>query len=162
MKPASITKSTCYNEKHLPERLPETIDLDQPLKEGTPCPDILWIDSDRVDYERMRDMLERAGHRIHILSDPLATEAVIRTVAPRCLVMADTSPFCAVELFTRLCGAGIDIPAFICVARADVPMAMAALHAGAYDVLEKPLSAAMLARAVKRLLRTSSMESCAK
>jgi two-component system response regulator FixJ len=55
-----------------------------------------------------------------------------------------------VELLEKLKEAGVSIPAVVITGHGDVPMAVAAMKAGAVDFIEKPFEDEVLVEAIKR------------
>lgn len=55
-----------------------------------------------------------------------------------------------VELLERLKGQGTLIPAIVITGHGDIPMAVAAMKAGAVDFIEKPFEDEVLVEAIKR------------
>ncbi len=55
-----------------------------------------------------------------------------------------------IDLLTRLCAARAMLPAIVITGHGDVPMAVAAMKAGALDFIEKPFEDETLIEAIKR------------
>jgi two-component system response regulator FixJ len=77
--------------------------------------------------------------------------AVAQTIGKACLItdlkMPDIS---GVELLENMNGRGILVPTVVITGHGDVPMAVAAMKAGAVDFIEKPFADEVLIDAVKR------------
>ena len=54
------------------------------------------------------------------------------------------------DLMTRVLSIDAEIPVILITGHGDIPMAVAAIRAGAYDFIEKPFAAEMLAEAASR------------
>ncbi len=68
-----------------------------------------------------------------------------------CLVTDRKLPdMSGVELLTRLKEQGVAVPAIVITGHGDVPMAVAAMQAGAIDFIEKPFEDEILISAIKR------------
>lgn len=55
-----------------------------------------------------------------------------------------------IEMLKELAARGIDVPVIVVTAHADVPMAVAALKAGAFDFIEKPFRDEILMGAIRK------------
>ena len=74
--------------------------------------------------------------------------------APGCLVLDVRLPgMSGLGLLEILPERQIDIPVIIMTGHADVPMAVRAMHAGAFDFLEKPVNPQVLLESIERAIR---------
>ena len=87
--------------------------------------------------------------RVHDSASNFLTAA--KGISKACLItdlrMPDMS---GVELLEKLKEAGVSIPAVVITGHGDVPMAVAAMKAGAVDFIEKPFEDEVLVEAIKR------------
>ena len=95
------------------------------------------------DSEEVRDslaiLLESAGYRARTFASALEFLAAVRPGWTGCIVADVRMPgMTGIELLKELALRGIQLPVVVITAHADVPMAVAALKAGAVDFIEKP------------------------
>jgi FixJ family two-component response regulator len=111
------------------------------------------------DSEEVRDslaiLLESAGYRARTFASALEFLGAVRPGWTGCIVADVRMPgMTGIELLKELTLRGIQLPVVIITAHADVPMAVAALKAGAVDFIEKPFRDDVLLLSLKSALAT--------
>ncbi len=109
------------------------------------------------DSEDVRDSLEvllnSAGYRCRLFESALEFLDQVRPAWKGCIVADVRMPgMSGIELMKELTLRGIRLPAVVITAHADVPMAVAALKAGAIDFIEKPFRDDVLLASIKTAL----------
>lgn len=115
------------------------------------------------DAEDVRDslaiLLDCAGFRARTYASALEFLDVVRPGWSGCIVADVRMPgMTGIELQKELALRGIRLPVIIITAHADVPMAVAALKAGAVDFIEKPFRDEVLLSSIRTALATPSEE----
>jgi two-component system response regulator FixJ len=109
------------------------------------------VDDEEAVRKSLAFLLATAGFPVRVHESATGFLAAAPTAGKACLVtdlkMPDVS---GVELLARLNGMGVMIPTVIITGHGDVPMAVAAMKAGAVDFIEKPFEDGILIDAVKR------------
>ncbi|MBF0130086.1 MAG: response regulator transcription factor, partial [Alphaproteobacteria bacterium] len=115
------------------------------------------------DAEDVRDslavLLQSAGYRSRTYASALDFLGVVRGGWNGCIVADVRMPgMTGIELQKELLLRGIRLPVIIITAHADVPMAVAALKAGAVDFIEKPFRDKLLLDSIRAALATTPEE----
>ncbi len=113
---------------------------------------ILLADDDRKIRESGRQTLQLAGHTVHCLENG---EQALTMIGRDCGVLITDIRMPGIDGFTVLERALLidpDLPVIMVTGHGDVSMAVRAIHAGAYDFLEKPFPAEILLDTVRRAL----------
>jgi len=115
---------------------------------------VFIVDDDRV----VRDSLEMLLNSVSIRCEtfPSAQEFLkrYRASGPGCLVLDIRMPGeSGLELQRALKENGVDLPIIFVTGHADVPIAVRALHEGAFQFLEKPFSKEILLGHIRDALR---------
>jgi len=109
------------------------------------------VDDEEAVRKSLAFLLATAGFPVRVHESATGFLAAAPGVGKACLVtdlkMPDLS---GVELLERLNGMGVTMPTVVITGHGDVPMAVAAMKAGAVDFIEKPFEADVLIEAVKR------------
>ena len=116
-------------------------------------PSIFVIDDQRAVREALAEMLRVFGHQVQTydLADAFLQE--IFGSPPGCVVADVRMPGTdGIELVRELSRRHISLPVVLISGHADVPMAVAAIKAGAEDFIEKPVDDAHLLAAINRCL----------
>jgi two-component system CheB/CheR fusion protein len=123
---------------------------------AAPQPVIYVVDDDANIRWSLRDILEADGR---IVEDYGTSEAFLEAYRPGqegCLLIDAYLPgMNGFELLQRLGEAGHSLPSIMITGKADVPMAVEAMKAGALDFIEKPISGHELLASVGRALEHS-------
>lgn len=115
------------------------------------------------DSEDVRDslaiLLEVSGYRSRTYASALELLSVVQPGWSGCVVADVRMPgMTGIELQKELLLRGIRLPVIIITAHADVPMAVAALKAGAVDFIEKPFRDELLLGSIRAALATPAEE----
>ena len=109
------------------------------------------VDDEEPVRKSLAFLLTMAGFTVRVHDSASGFLAAAKTVGKACLItdlrMPDMS---GVELLEKLKGVGASIPAVVITGHGDVPMAVAAMKAGAVDFTEKPFEDEALIEAIKR------------
>ena len=109
------------------------------------------VDDEEPVRKSLAFLLTMAGFTVRVHDSASGFLAAAKTVGKACLItdlrMPDMS---GVELLEKLKGVGASIPAVVITGHGDVPMAVAAMKAGAVDFIEKPFEDEALVEAIKR------------
>ena len=109
------------------------------------------IDDEEPVRKSLAFLLTMAGFTVRVHDSASSFLASAKTVGKACLItdlrMPDMS---GVELLEKLKETGTSIPAVVITGHGDVPMAVAAMKAGAVDFIEKPFEDETLVEAIKR------------
>jgi two-component system, chemotaxis family, CheB/CheR fusion protein len=117
---------------------------------------IYVVDDNQGVRESMREVLSTAGYRVEAFASGDALLAAQLADGKICLVIDVRLPgISGLELLARLAAAGTAAPAILITGHGDVPLAVAAMRAGAVDFLEKPVRPQELLACIDRALRHS-------
>jgi two-component system, chemotaxis family, CheB/CheR fusion protein len=124
---------------------------------GKPAPPVVFVvDDDRQVREAIRAVLEDDGRTVEDYATCEAFLEAYRPGAGACLLIDAYLPgMSGLELLQRLRDKGDRLPAIMITGNSDVPMAVAAMKAGAADFIEKPVGGAELLAGIHRALEQS-------
>jgi two-component system response regulator FixJ len=119
------------------------------------------VDDEEAVRKSLAFLLATAGFPVRVHESATGFLAAAPMAGKACLVtdlkMPDLS---GVELLEKLNGMGVTMPTVVITGHGDVPMAVAAMKAGAVDFIEKPFEKAVLMSAIElgmeRLKRASA------
>jgi two-component system CheB/CheR fusion protein len=114
---------------------------------------IFVVDDNRGVREAMREVLSTAGYRVEAFA---SGEAFLAFPAggKSCFVIDVRLPgISGLELLARLAAVGNTAPAILITGHGEVALAVAAMRAGAFDFLEKPVRPQELLACIDRALR---------
>ena len=109
------------------------------------------VDDEEAVRKSLAFLLATAGFPVRVHESAAGFLTVAPMAGRACLVtdlkMPDLS---GVELLEKLNGMGVLMPTVVITGHGDVPMAVAAMKAGAVDFIEKPFEDEVLIEAIKR------------
>ena len=116
-------------------------------------PTVFVIDDQMAVRDALGEMLRVLGYEVETYE---SADVFLRTASgdrPGCIVADVRMPgMDGIELVRELSRRGIPLPVVLISGHADVPMAVAAIKAGADDFIEKPVDDAHLLAAINRCL----------
>ena len=114
-------------------------------------PTVYIIDDQRAVREALTEMLRLFGYAVAAFPSADAFLAQIATARPGCIVADVRMPGRdGIELVRELARRQVALPVVLISGHADVPMAVAAIKAGAEDFIEKPVDDTQLLTAINR------------
>jgi len=117
---------------------------------------IFVVDDDRAVREAIRDVLEYDGRSVQVYSTCEAFIEAYRPGGEACLLIDAYLPgMNGLELLRWLGHSGHRLPAIMITGNSDVPMAVQAMKAGAWDFIEKPIGHRELLISVENALEQS-------
>lgn len=97
------------------------------------------VDDDEAVRDSIQLLLQSVDYAVRTFDSPLAFLQVAATIESGCLVLDVRMPaMSGLELQQRLKQNGVPIPVIFITGHGDVPMAVQAMQAGAFDFLQKP------------------------
>ncbi|MCT7377524.1 sigma-54-dependent transcriptional regulator [Chelativorans salis] len=123
---------------------------------------ILIVDDDPVQRRLLDAMVRKLGYA-PVLAEggEEALEAVngARPAEPRAVVMDLMMPgMDGIDVMRRMRQAGVDVPVIVQTAKGGVETAVAAMRAGAFDFVVKPVSPERLGKAIHNALKVEALE----
>lgn len=116
---------------------------------------IFVIDDSAEVRDSLDVLLGSAGYRVRTFASALAFLGEVRGGWTGCIVADVRMPgMSGIELVKEVVLRGLHLPVIVITAHADVPMAVAALKAGAVDFIEKPFRDQLLLTSLKSALAT--------
>jgi len=108
------------------------------------------IDDDRLARESLQWLIESAGLPVRVFDSGLDFLERVETSMGGCVLLDVRMPdINGMEVYARLKQMGILLPVIIVTGHADVAMAVRAMKAGAYDLIEKPYNDALMLERVQ-------------
>lgn len=104
---------------------------------------LIFIADDEADVlATFQIVLKRAGYAVVGFPDGVSLLENIRHAKPACILLDVKMPgMSGLAVLKALVGGGYDGPIIMISGVGDIPMAMEAVHSGAWDFFEKPLDA---------------------
>jgi len=119
-------------------------------------PEVFVVDDDSTVRDAIRDALEHDGRRVQAYSTCEAFIEAYRSGGKACLLIDAYLPgMNGLELLRWLGHSGHRLPAIMITGNSDVPMAVQAMKAGAWDFIEKPIGHRELLLSVENALEKS-------
>lgn len=116
-------------------------------------PTVFIVDDDPGIRKAMQLLLKSVGLRSEIFASGDEFLARFDPERPGCLILDIRMPgLGGLELQERLLGAGNSLPIIFITGHADVPMAVEAMHKGAFDFVQKPVRDQELLERIKAAL----------
>jgi FixJ family two-component response regulator len=121
-------------------------------------PTVFVVDPDASVRSFLGVWIRRSGWTAETFGSPGEFLARPRLLVPSCLVLDITIPdFDGFELLRRVAADRRETPIIVISSRADIPMTVRAMQAGAAEFLMKPLSEDMLLEAVEQAVNRSHL-----
>jgi two-component system response regulator FixJ len=116
-------------------------------------PVVYVVDDQPAVCDGLREMLSAFGYTVETFASASTFLHALDPVRPGCLVADVRMPgIDGIDLVRELSRRSIELPVVLISGHADVPMAVAAIKAGAEDFIEKPIDDAQLVAAINRCL----------
>ena len=120
---------------------------------------ILVVDDDDQHCELLGELLRAEGYAVSATTSPQeALECAGREDFDAILTDLGMSEMSGTELCTRLAGMRPDVPVIVVTGNGKMEAAVAAIRAGAYDFITKPVDAKLLSVSVARGLKSRRLE----
>jgi DNA-binding NtrC family response regulator len=120
---------------------------------------ILLVDDDQDQCDLLREMLIELGHDATSTTSPRdALERVGRETYAAILTDLGMADMSGLELCTRIIGTRPDVPVVVVTGNGSMEVAIAAMRAGAYDFLTKPIEPKLLALTVSRAVQHHQLQ----
>src|SRR6185503_3462181 len=117
------------------------------------APTLFLIDDQQAVREALGEMLRVLGYRVETYASADAFLEALSAPRPGCVVADVRMPgMDGIELVRELSRRKIALPVVLISGHGDVPMAVAAIKAGAEDFIEKPVDDVQLIAAINRSL----------
>lgn len=102
-------------------------------------PTVYIVDDDEAVLDALSMLLCSMDYAVATFSSPLAFLAALEQLGPGCLVLDVRMPVMSgLELQQQLTQRNVELPIIFITGHGDVPMAVQAMQAGAFDFLQKP------------------------
>jgi two-component system, LuxR family, response regulator FixJ len=119
-------------------------------------PTVYVVDDQPAVCHGLRELLSVLGYEVETYVSAQQFLKALDPSRPGCLVADVRMPgMDGMELMQELARRAIHLPVVLISGHADVPMAVAAIKAGAEDIIEKPINDAQLIAAINRCLATA-------
>lgn len=116
-------------------------------------PTVYLVDDHSAVCSALHEMLSVLGYKVETFGSAQQFLRALDGARPGCLVADVRMPgMDGLELMQELVRRAIRLPVVLISGHADVPMAVAAIKAGAEDLIEKPINDALLIAAINRCL----------
>jgi two-component system response regulator FixJ len=116
-------------------------------------PTVYIVDDQSAVCHGLREMLSVLGYEVETFGSAQQFLKLLDPTRPGCLVTDVRMPgMDGLELMKELARRSIGLPVMLISGHADVPMAVAAIKAGAEDFIEKPINDSQLVAAINRSL----------
>jgi two-component system response regulator FixJ len=114
-------------------------------------PIVYIVDDQPAICHALKEMLSVLGYEVATFTSAQSFLASFSSIRPGCLVADVRMPgMDGLDLMRELSKRAVNLPIVLISGHADVPMAVAAIKAGAQDVIEKPIDDAQLVAAINR------------
>lgn len=113
------------------------------------------VDDDDAVRDALSALMGAVGHRVTTYESAEAFLDALPEAAPGCVITDVQMPrMTGIELLQQMDGRLGEFPTIVLTGRADVPLAVAALKAGAVDFIEKPFEPQVILGAVRLALQS--------
>lgn len=120
----------------------------------TPSPDIIIIDDEEIIRQSLAQLLEQEGYQVKTFAKALtALDRLNRRYKGIVISDINMPEMDGISLLQQIHGFDSELPVILLTGYADVPLAVDAMHKGAYDFFEKPIKETLLdsvARALEK------------
>ena len=121
-------------------------------------PVVFVVDDDDAICRSLQLLIEDIGLEVRTCNSAQQFLSDYDPAQPGCLVLdVRMSGMSGLELQSRLCELGIDIPTIIITGHGDVPMAVEAMKAGALDFIEKPIRDQVLLDSIQKAIKADKL-----
>lgn len=111
------------------------------------------VDDDPSVRDSLTWLIESVGHPVRCFASPVEFLRDCRDDVPGCLILDVRMPeISGLDLQEQLRTRGFRLPIIIVTGHADVPMAIRALKAGAFDFIEKPFNDQLLIERIQQAI----------
>jgi two-component system response regulator FixJ len=122
---------------------------------------VFLIDDDQAVRDAIRLLLETSGFTVQAFASAIDFLNMAVIGQPGCLVLDVRMPgLSGLDLQKRLRAQGYRIPIIFITGHGDVPMAIRAMKAGAFDFIEKPFQGQTLLARIEEALAADGQERC--
>jgi len=109
------------------------------------------IDDDEAVRQSLEFLFDSADLPVHAHESPLAFLEILAAEAPACIVTDIRMPeMSGLDLLREVRARGVKAPVVVITGHGDVPLAVEAMKAGAFDFLEKPFDDERILDIVRR------------
>jgi FixJ family two-component response regulator len=116
-------------------------------------PTVFIIDDDRMARESLKWLIESAGLPVQVFDSGLKFLEQVNGSMMGCILLDVRMPdINGMELHTQLKQLSVKMPVIIVTGHADVAMAVRAMKAGAFDLIEKPYNDALMLEQVQNAI----------
>jgi two-component system response regulator FixJ len=123
----------------------------------TPAAFVYVVDDDRAIRRSLERLMDAVGFRVASYATPAAFLGVADELTRGCVLLDLRMPgMDGLEVQARLQILNPDLPVIMMTAQGDVPTAVRAMKAGAFDFIEKPYSDDVLIAAIESALRNDA------
>jgi FixJ family two-component response regulator len=120
------------------------------MHEGEATSALVVVDDDPVTRDVLAALFGSEGFQVRTYADGEAFLADAGTLRPACVLLDVHLPVrSGLDVLQAVGGADYPAPVIMISARGDIPIAVAAVKAGAYDFVEKPFDPKVLMQRVK-------------
>ena len=127
--------------------------MQTPTRNAEPTQTVFVVDDDEGMRKGLRFLLESTGYDVETLESAREFLDVYRPSMRGCVLLDVRMPgMSGLELQEHLRSKNITIPVIIVTAHANVPMAVEAMHNGAFDFIEKPFEGSVLLGRVRQAM----------
>jgi two-component system C4-dicarboxylate transport response regulator DctD len=120
--------------------------------------DVLFVDDDEELRLANAEALELAGFAVKVCESAETALASVRSAMPHVVVSDIRMPkLDGTALFDRLQGMDADLPVILITGHGDIPQAVEAIRAGAYDFIAKPYATERLVASIRNAAEKRSL-----
>jgi len=118
---------------------------DLPFSNKAELTDIIIVDDEQIIRDSLRQLFELEGYQVHTYTSALTALDRINRQFPGIVITDINMPHMdGLSLLQQITNLDSELPVILLTGYADVPMAVQAMHKGAYDFVEKPVNETLL------------------